>query len=77
LRPPRLLAIAPVIFATAASRSQVTRVAIFPTAKISITDDPHHLKHTGYECDKFDTTGKSPLLIFRINVKPRNQKYFA
>ena len=28
------------------------------------------------ECDKFDTTGKS-LLIIRNRVKPQNQKYFA
>jgi len=28
-------------------------------------------------CGKFNTTGKSPLLVFRIRVKPQNQKYFA
>jgi hypothetical protein len=28
-------------------------------------------------CDKFGTTGKSLLLIFGIDVKPKQQKYFA
>jgi hypothetical protein len=34
------------------------------------------MRITERACDKFNTTGKS-LLVFRISVKPRNQKYFT
>src|SRR5713226_7570625 len=36
---------------------------------------PHH-EGREHACDKFNTTGKS-LLIIRNRVKPWNQKYFA